>query len=506
MEAVVSRPNVRVEVGGRGLSSSEAASLGPIVLDERLSRPAQLELSFLEPPDTLREGPLTRPGTPVDVTLPGSPGKLFTGEVTAVEFGFGPQGERTIRIRAYDRLHRLKKRQPVRAHVQVTVEDIAREVTKGDGLTVEAQTAGPRRARILQFRETDFELLSQLAEEAGLGFVLRGETLHLVTLEGLGTPRPLVLGDNLLEAQVEVNGERSCRSVQVTAWDPLLGDRHQGQASDPRSGRAVSAEASPGAMGGEGERILLDRFFEDDAQAEGAARAELDDRSAREVTLSGVAAGDSELHPGVKVEVRGIDSSLEGTYVLSSVTHRIDSRRGYLSVFGTEPLARRPLDRSASATLGRVTRVDDPEGWGRVQVSLPALQDLETGWMETLSPGGGPGKGLVALPEVGDKVLVLLVGGDPSRGIVLGGLFGGQAPPDAGVEGNAVKRFSWTTPGGQRVTLDDGKKRLRLETKDGSFLDLSPDRVEIHATKGLRLGAPGQRILIQGGSIDFEKA
>lgn len=506
MESVIARPEVRVEIDGRGLSPPESAALGPIVLCERISCAAQLELSFFEPPVRLREGALSKPGARLRVTLPGTPGTLFEGEVTAVESGYGPSGERTLRIRAYDLLHRLRKRQPVRAHVQVTLEDLARELCRPDGIRVEAAGSGSRWARLLQFRQTDFEFLSEMAEQSGMYFTLQDGALHLITLEGMGTPRPLVLGDTLLEAKVEVNGESSCRSVRVGAWDPLQAEPHQGQADRPRSGRDVPAEAAPGKVGGADERLLLDRPFEDDAQAEGAARAELDDRWAREVVLRGVSSGDPGLHPGTRIEVRGLEAPVDGGYVLTSVTHRIDSRRGFISEFGTEPPARRPVERGASATLGRITRVDDPEGWGRVQASLPALNNLETGWMETLTSGGGSGKGLVALPDVGDRVLVLLVGGDPARGIVLGGLYGDQAPPDAGVEGSAVKRFSWTTPGGQRLIFDDARKRIRFETSDGSFLELAPDLVQLHAATALKLDAPGKQVQIQGTAIDFEKA
>ena len=41
--------------------------------------------------------------------------------------------------------------------------------------------------------------------------------------------------------------------------------------------------------------------------------------------------------------------------------------------------------------------------------------------MGVVSAGAGSGKGFAILPDVGDQVLVLLIGGDPSQGVVLGG-------------------------------------------------------------------------------------
>src|SRR5215211_7677204 len=120
-------------------------------------------------------------------------------------------------------------------------------------------------------------------------------------------------------------------------------------------------------------------------------------------------------------------------------------------------------------TVGEVTRVDDPDGLGRVQVALPTFGDVDAGWMPVLGVGAGKNKGLVALPDVGDQVLILLAHGDPARGVVAGGLYGVLGPPDAGVEAGAVQRYALLTPGGQKVQLDDGMRSVRLEDSSGSY-------------------------------------
>jgi phage baseplate assembly protein gpV len=133
------------------------------------------------------------------------------------------------------------------------------------------------------------------------------------------------------------------------------------------------------------------------------------------------------------------------------------------------------------------------------------------------------GKGVIALPEVDDRVLVLFVNGDPAQAVVLGGLYGTQSPPDAGVEDGAVRRYTVVTPGGQRVQLDDARETVRIENSDGDFLQLSPDELRmgdsngslieltpsrclIHAATRLEIEAPGQSVVIRGHSIDFESA
>lgn len=64
--------------------------------------------------------------------------------------------------------------------------------------------------------------------------------------------------------------------------------------------------------------------------------------------------------------------------------------------------------------------MNDPQAQGRGggAPSLPAYADLETEWMQVLSLGAGRGKGLMILPGVGDRVLVLLPDGEPGAGII----------------------------------------------------------------------------------------
>jgi phage baseplate assembly protein V len=153
-----------------------------------------------------------------------------------------------------------------------------------------------------------------------------------------------------------------------------------------------------------------------------------------------------------------------------------------------------------------VTRVDDPDRLGRVKAALPTFGNVETDWMSVLCAAAGHAKGLIMVPDVGDHVLVLLAHEDPSQGIVLGGLYGPSGPPDSGVEGSAVRRYTWKTAAGQRIQLDDARQAIRVEDQGGSYLELAPGTVSLHAAVNLVIEAPGQSVVIRGRSIDFESA
>lgn len=177
----------------------------------------------------------------------------------------------------------------------------------------------------------------------------------------------------------------------------------------------------------------------------------------------------------------------------------------------------------AGSTLGVVSQVDDPDGMGRVRVVLPNYGSVETSWLPVVVPGAGPDKGLVALPDVDDRVLVLLLNTDPDQAVVLGGFYGVKGPPDAGVADGMVRRYTFTTPGAQRIRLDDESESIEIKNSNGDFIrlapeevrlgdnfgsliELTPGRCRIHAATDLEIGAPGKKITISGKAIDFESA
>ena len=508
MRQIATLSRVNIEIEGRPITQSESQALGEVHVRQRLSAPAQCELVFFDPAERFDGMSAMTPGASLRVVV--SDQELFTGQVTAVEYVHGPEAGHELRVRAYDLLHRLGKRQPVRAHVQFTLASIASEIAAGVGLRVEAVSAADRPVwkRVIQHRQSDLELLVEIAERCGLYFAARGSSLHIFSMEGVGQPVPLTLGDSLFEARIEINGAGACRTISAKGWDPWHAEARSGQARRARSGRDVRAEAEPNRMGGSGERTLTGATAQDDSQAEAFAQAKLDLCAAREVTLWGVAEGDAGLRPGAQVNIQGVAASLSGQYVLTTVNHTIDSRRGFISEISTAPPAPRRQAEAAFAgalsAFGIVTKIDDPEKLGRVKVSLPAFGDVETDWMEVLSAGGGEGKGLLMIPDVGDRVLALCADGDPAQGVVLGGLFGPKGLPEDALDGGAVRRFTLLSRGGQLIRLDDSDRSLRLENSEGSFVELLPDKVKLHAATDLEIEAPGNAIVIRGAKVDFQ--
>ena len=108
------------------------------------------------------------------------------------------------RIRGYDRSYRLRTRQTVRVFESVTAADLASQLCGPVGVQVSATAGeGPRFARVVQHRQSDFDLLVEVAARAGRLVAAAGDTVTLSTLDGEGDDIPLRYGANLHEVTVE---------------------------------------------------------------------------------------------------------------------------------------------------------------------------------------------------------------------------------------------------------------------------------------------------------------
>jgi phage baseplate assembly protein gpV len=408
----------------------------------------------------------------------------------------------------------------LRVHKQLTFAELARDLTADLGLEVDAREQGPIWQHLVQHEQTDLDLLAEIAGRSGLYFTLRGTDLCILSLALDSAEVLLTLGQSLLEARIEINSDPASRSVVTLGWDPWTAAAREGEGKEPRSRSDNSAlDQQIGAKA----RTFTGHTAQTDDQAIAMAQGEFDRRACRERVLWGIADGNTALRPGTQIKVEGVASPFEGQYLATNTTHIINRQHGYVTEIDTLPPATPQPKTSSAASLGVVTDVDDPQGLGRIRVELPSYGGLESEWLEVLLPAAGKDKGFVALPDVGDRVLVQIIRNDPAQAVVLGGLYGTDAPPETGVSKGRIARYTMATPGGQRLQLNDTENTVRLETRrnsdlrlspgvarihngSGSYVELKGKQVSVHASDHLLLeAAPGGQVTIRGAKIDFEE-
>jgi len=157
-----------------------------------------------------------------------------------------------------------------------------------------------------------------------------------------------------------------------------------------------------------------------------------------------------------------------------------------------------PDARFWGVTVGLVTNNKDPDGMGRVKLKLPWLAaDFETDWARVASPMAGKGRGLYALPEVDDEVLVGFEHGRPEAPFVLGALWNGKdKPPESNSDGkNDIRSLTSRSghvirltdkPDAERIEIIDksGKNSVVVDTKANTVTVTADADVVVKATKG----------------------
>jgi len=493
MNQIEALPQIHVD----GAELPNTLQLTDVRVTQRLDAPAQCELTWRQgslDSDTLESAALA-PGTALSLGIGSQPGTLFSGEITSVEHGHEPSGGFCLRVRAYDSLVHLQRQQSLKTHVEVTTAELARTLADEAGLAVSAYADGPVWPRIVPRFDHDLALLRNYCQRSGLHFAFRNGKLRLFPADyEEGEATELTLGETLFEAVVERNDVQPLESMRVFGWDPHTGETRGSQTGDDTST----------------ERALLGAAVESDGEAEALGRAALHHNRAIGHVFWGVANGNPVLAPGRRIRARGLAADRDGPYRLTTVVHSIDTTSGYLCELNSRPEPIEPDENVfvPGLLLGEVCDVDDPEGRGRVQVNLHSYNEAVSTWMLVLQAGAGEQKGLVLLPEVGDQVLVGLPDADPSRGIVLGGVYRSGGPPrdpNSARSASEHRPYTLTTRGGQRVQLNDADGSVRLRNATGSYLALTPEGITLHASGEMTVEAPGQRLTLGSKEIDMEQ-
>jgi uncharacterized protein involved in type VI secretion and phage assembly len=174
-----------------------------------------------------------------------------------------------------------------------------------------------------------------------------------------------------------------------------------------------------------------------------------------------------------------------------------------------------------------VLDIQDPDGQGRVKISLPWSPDGRGGqgfavWARIAVLFAGNNRGSWFIPDVGDEVLVAFEHGDPRRPYVLGGLWNGQDKPPQSIDANNTAKvirsrngvkvtlddtdgrevLKLETPGGQIVTLKDGPGALTLEDSNGNSIKLETAGVTVTAAAKVTVNAA--QVAVSAGLVQVD--
>jgi len=345
-----------------------------------------------------------------------------------------------------------------------------------------------------QYNETHYNYLARMAEAYGEQFYYDGEVLHFGKLPTQNKPIKLIYGSSANDIKVELKAVHT--KPQFYGYNSSKNER-------------LSSSETPVQHVGDLAKTaysLNDKIYKTPALQMAPIKAS----THLDVEYSQKSASGSEavnvfsisgnttvpfLHPGcvADVQMRKLDSN-ESSYftkiMITETTHEIDtighysgSFEGIASDTGFLPKPEFSLPK-AEPQIATVISNTDPEGQGRVQVRFDWQTNDTTRIIRMMSPDAGgtdqitQNRGYVAIPEVGDQVMVNFVHSHPDRPFVMGGMFHGGVGLGGGVD-NRVKSIQ--TRSGHRVIFTEDESII-ITDKSGNEIHLDTTGSNINIT------------------------
>ncbi|MET3038347.1 phage baseplate assembly protein V [Chryseobacterium sp. NRRL B-14859] len=363
-----------------------------------------------------------------------------------------------------------------------------------------------------QYKETHYNYLARLAETYGEQFYYDGEVLHFGKLPPGEQPIRLTYGSNVsdicialkaVHTKPEFFGYNSSKHEKLLSSTANI--KHLGQlaskAYDLNDNIYKTRALNPSPVNANMSLNV------DDAQksAAGSAAVEV-------FTVSGNTTVPF-LHPGciADIEMRKPSSNQTSYFtkvMITEVSHEVNTRGYYTGSFeaiaeGTgyipTPEFKTP---QAEPQIATVISNTDPLNQGRIQVQFDWQLHDTTHFIRMMSPDAGgtdvitQNRGFVAVPEVGDQVMVGFEYHHPDFPFAMGGMFHGAVALGGGVN-NHIKSIQ--TRSGNKVIFNDAEGSIYIEDPSGNtyFMD-GKGNIAVNAPKDMTFTA-GNNIKMTAG-------
>ena len=520
------------KVSGAALGANETAQLMEIEVDDSLFLPAMATLTFDDPwevnidnPFQVINGSTFAIGNPITVAFGTASDIVFSGEITSIEPHFGMEGFATLAVRAYDKGHRLLRLTKTRTFLQMKTSDIISTIAGEAGLSADVAGTDTVHDYVVQYNETDYDLVRRLAARAGQ--VIRCSNGKLTTKAfadyGSTDGPKLNFGNELHEFRPRLTSARQPSTISIRGWDPNAKDTFMGEATNGTLTNEIGAKRGTAlaAFGDTGKHTLGLGRLADQGEAQDAANALMTMARNGDIQAEGEAVGNAKLAAATKVEIGGLGSQFDGKYMITRAIHRYTAVNGYhttiestngsaetlYDLLGAPPREAPPM---LGPAIGIVTNLNDPDGMGRVKVKMPWMVDgdqVESDWCRIATPMAGNARGVMFHPEVNDEVLVIFEHGDARLPYIVGFLWNGKDKPpldtgEYGGDAGQIKKRQIKTTSGHTLTFDDtsGAEKISIidKTKKNKIeIDSSANKITIDSSGEVDVKA-AQKVNIEG--------
>lgn len=160
------------------------------------------------------------------------------------------------------------------------------------------------------------------------------------------------------------------------------------------------------------------------------------------------------------------------------------------------------------AHIGTVVSVVDPDSKSRIQVQVMGADtgNLAPIWARVAVPFAGNNRGAFLIPDVGDEVLLVFIGGDPRFPVVAGALWNGGTSVPETIGGDRIDRWTLTGKNGTRIAIIEaspGQEKVEIETPLGNkatLTDAAGGSLKLETTTGTSITLDSKGVAVTTGA------
>lgn len=363
-----------------------------------------------------------------------------------------------------------------------------------------------------QYNETHYNYLCRMAEAYGEQFYYDGEILHFGNMPPQNKALELIYGSNVSDVNVELKavhikphfyGYNSSSNAKLSSGETPI--KHVGNlaktAYKNNDGifKTPSLQIAPIKAATDMDVVI----------------SQTSTAGSKAVEVFTVSGGTTIpfLYPGcvADINMRKTDTNKTSYFtklMMTEVTHEVDALGRYKGRFEAiasdtgyipTPDFTIPIAQPQIATVISNT---DPLNQGRITVKFDWQLHDTTNFIRMMSPDAGgtdqitQNRGYVAIPEVGDQVMVGFVHNHPDRPFVMGGMFHGGTALGGGID-NHLKSIQ--TRSGIRILMNDTEGSVNIIDPSGNnyFMD-GKGNIIVTAPKNMTFNA-GENLTINVG-------
>lgn len=531
--AVITQLDVVREVGKISLAEVTLVDGNPAIRNFRLS-----------------DGPDFKPGHFLEIILryegvPESETTVFKGIIVQHSIEATVRGG-MLKVTAKDQAVNMTTLRKQAIHVDLTDNTLFAELINANGLEVGrlAETT-PEYPEIVQFWCSDWDMLLSRADYQGFWVLTQDGTVEVLNPEEIDlatAQHTYEYGmDELYGFRINLDAQAQYGAITATGWN--LSNQALESGTEANRYNPNPGEVDPSDLASKvgGDSLTVNSTVPvPTEELTNWAQGQL--RKSRDHMVRGYLSirGNPSLLIGEVVELKGLSVNFNGKVPISGIRHRLSAGGWVTDIqFGRSPSASYANKREVPQPLagglippvqglqiGKVDAIElDPTDQLRVKIKLAAMgEEAESIWARLASPEAGDQRGYLFRPEEGDEVVVAFVNNDPRYPVILGSLYSDAiatpVPSEEITEENFIKGIY--TKSGLKVSFDDEKKALTLQTEEKRFITLNEtdktieikdkdDHYLLFNDKGLTIKCSGDltleatgKVVIKGSEVDVQ--